>query len=175
MHEFSEPARYTPEPDDTLTDDVFFNARQHGSEVGYSRLVDGAWVPVTHAQLATQVTDVAAGLMAWGLAPGDRVAIMAGTSFEWMLCDFAIWTAGGVTVPIYETSSAEQVDWILRDSGAVGIFVANADLAATVQSVRDSAADVRTVWTFDAGDLEALAAAVSDSPSPCIPSRRVAS
>ena len=127
MHELSEPTRYTPEPDETLTDDVFINARQHGSEVGYSRLVDGAWVPVTHAQLATQVTDVAAGLMAWGLAPGDRVAIMAGTSFEWMLSDFAIWMAGGVTVPIYETSSAEQVDWILRDSGAVGIFVANAE------------------------------------------------
>ena len=57
--------------------------------------------------------------MAWGLGPGDRVAIMAGTSFEWMVCDFAIWTAGGVTVPIYETSSADQVEWILRDSGRV--------------------------------------------------------
>lgn len=172
MHELSEPTRYTPEPDETLTDDVFINARQHGSEVGYSRLVDGAWVPVTHAQLATQVTDVAAGLMAWGLAPGDRVAIMAGTSFEWMLSDFAIWMAGGVTVPIYETSSAEQVDWILRDSGAVGIFVANAELAATVQSVRDGAADVRTVWIFDAGALEALAASGRDIAPEEVESRR---
>ena len=172
MYEFSEPTRSTPEPDDTLTDDVFTNAREHGSEVGYSRLVDGAWVPVTHAQLATQVTDVAAGLMAWGLAPGDRVAIMAGTSFEWMLCDFAIWMAGGVTVPIYETSSAEQVDWILRDSGAVGIFVANAELAATVQSVRDGAADVRTVWIFDAGALEALAASGRDIAPGEVESRR---
>jgi long-chain acyl-CoA synthetase len=156
MHEMSEPARYTPAPGDTLTDDVVANARDHGSEVGYSRRVGDAWVPVTHTQLATQVTDVAAGLMAWGLAAGDRVAIMAGTSFEWMVCDFAIWTAGGVTVPIYETSSAEQVEWILRDSGAVGVFVANAEAAATVASVTATLSDLRAVWTFDGNDLEAL-------------------
>ena len=157
MLEMAEPARYTPAPHDILTDDVVVNARDHGPEVGYSRRVGDRWVPVTHTQLAAEVTDVAAGLMAWGLAPGDRVAIMAATSFEWMVCDFAIWTAGGVTVPIYETSSAEQVDWILRDSGAVGAFVANAAVAETVESVRDGVTDLRAVWTFDAGDLDTLA------------------
>jgi long-chain acyl-CoA synthetase len=154
MHETAEPARYTPSPDETLTDDVFANARAHGPETGYLRRVGDRWLPVTHAQLADQVTDVAAGLMAWGLAPGDRVAIMAGTSFEWMVCDYAIWTAGGVTVPIYETSSAEQVEWILRDSGAVGVFVANAQAAAMVASVRATAVDLRAVWTMDPSDPE---------------------
>ena len=158
MHETAEPARYTPALHDTLTDDVVTNARLHGSEVGYSRRVSGRWLPVTHAQLAEQVTELAAGLMAWGLAPGDRVAIFAGTSFEWMVCDFAIWTAGGVTVPIYETSSADQVEWILGDSGASAVFVATADLADTVASVRDGLTDLRQVWTFDSGDLDALAA-----------------
>jgi long-chain acyl-CoA synthetase len=158
MREMSEPARYTPTAQDTLSDDVVVNARDHGAEVGYSRPVGDAWVPVTHAQFAEQVTDVAAGLMAWGLGPGDRVAIMGGTSFEWMVCDYAIWTAGGVTVPIYETSSAEQVDWILRDSGAVGVFVADGHAADTVESVRDGLTDLRGVWAFDAGDLDTLAA-----------------
>jgi long-chain acyl-CoA synthetase len=156
MREKAEPARYIPAPEETLTDDLFANARDHGPETGYSRLVDDRWVPVTHTELATQVTDAGAGLMGWGLVPGDRVAIMAGTSFEWMVCDFAIWTAGGVTVPIYETSSPEQVEWILRDSGAVGVFAANADVAATVESVRGTLPDLRTVWTWDAEGLEEL-------------------
>jgi long-chain acyl-CoA synthetase len=156
MREKAEPARYTPAPEDTLTDDVFANARDHGPETGYSRLVGDRWLPVTHTELATRVADAAAGLMTWGLGPGDRVAIMAGTSFEWMVCDFAIWTAGGVTVPIYETSSPTQVEWILSDSGAVGGFVANADVAATVESVRGSLTDLRTVWTLDAGGLDEL-------------------
>ncbi|MDN5766032.1 MAG: long-chain fatty acid--CoA ligase [Humibacillus sp.] len=152
MRETTEPARYVPAPDDLLTDDVFANARDHGSEVRYSRRVAHGRVPVTHSEFAAQVADVAAGLMGWGLAPGDRVAIMAGTSFEWMVCDFAILTAGGVTVPIYETSSAEQVEWILHDSGAVGVFVANADTAAIVASVRAPLTDLRAVWTLDAVD-----------------------
>ena len=162
MHEMAEPARYTPAPNDTLTDDVFANARAHGPEIGYSRRVGDHWLPVTHTQLADQVTDVAAGLVAWGLAPGDRVAIMAGTSFEWMVCDFAIWTAGGVTVPIYETSSAEQVEWILRDSGAVGVFVANADAAATIASVRSTLTDLRSVWILATHDLDFLATSGRD-------------
>ena len=73
-----------------------------------------------------------------------------------MVCDFATWTAGGVTVPIYETSSSEQVEWILRDSGAVGVFVANAGVAAAVESVRGTLTDLRTVWTLDAEGLNEL-------------------
>jgi len=157
MHEQVEPARYTPLPTESLTDDVVRNARDHGADVGYSRPVGGDWAPVTHEQFAAQVTDVAAGLLDWGVAPGDRVAIMAGTSFEWMLCDYAIWTAGGVTVPIYETSSAEQVEWILGDSAAVGVFVATTVLAGTIAAVRDRLPSLRSVWSFDVGDLEALA------------------
>jgi long-chain acyl-CoA synthetase len=160
MREFSEPARYVPVPTDTLSEAVFDNAARHGDEVGYSRRVGDSWVTVTHAGLAKDVTDLAAGLMAWGLANGDRVAIFGGTSYEWMVCDFAIWTAGGVTVPIYDTSSAEQVEWILGDSGSVAVLVADRALADVVGGVRARVPDLRTVWRMDR--LQELAAAGSD-------------
>jgi len=76
----------------------------------FAAQADGRWQPVTAAQLAGRVGAVAAGLSAAGITPGDRVGLMAPTSLEWAICDFAIWAAGAVTVPIYETSSAEQID-----------------------------------------------------------------
>jgi long-chain acyl-CoA synthetase len=158
MREFSEPARYVAGPHDNLTDDVLDNAARHGDEVGYSRRVGDAWVDVTHAAMAHEVTRLAAGLMASGIQPGDRVAIFGGTSFEWMVCDFAIWTASGVTVPIYETSSAEQVEWILGDSGATGVFVADPALAGVVAGVRPRLAGLGAVWSMERGALEELAA-----------------
>ena len=78
---------------------------------------------MTAAEFLAEVQGVAKGLMAAGVGAGDRVGLMAKTRYEWTLIDFAIWTAGAVTVPIYETSSAEQVQWILSDSGAVACFV----------------------------------------------------
>jgi long-chain acyl-CoA synthetase len=172
MREITEPARYVPGPHDNSTDDVFDNAEKHGDEVGFSRRVGDAWVPVTHAELARQVTDLAAGLMAWGLQPGDRVAIFSGTSFEWMVCDFAIWTAGGVTVPIYETSSAEQVEWILGDSGAVGVFAEDEDLVARIAEVRNGLPSLREVWTIKGGALQTLSDAGRDVDRAAVEARR---
>ncbi|EWS99674.1 long-chain fatty acid--CoA ligase [Intrasporangium oryzae NRRL B-24470] len=172
MHETSEPIAYVPAPQDLLSDDVVTNAREHGDEVGYSRRVGDTWRRVTHAQFAKEVVDLAAGLMAWGLQPGERVAIMAGTSYEWMLCDFAIWTSGGATVPIYETSSAEQVEWILGDSGSVAAFVASDELAATVGGVRASLPDLRDVWLLDERSLGQLVDAGRDVPRVDVEARR---
>ncbi len=172
MHEFSEPARYIPAPNDNITDDIGANAARHGGELAFSRRVDNAWVPVTHAEFAEQVTNLAAGLMAWGLERGDRVAIMSGTSYEWMLCDFAIWTAGGVTVPIYETSSAEQVEWNLGDSGAVAIFTADDALTGIVEQVRPRLASLRAVWSMEPAELDALAATGSDIDRAKVETRR---
>ena len=83
-------------------------------------------------QFADRVSSVAAGLIAAGIAAGDRVGLMAGASLDWLVCDFAIWAAGAVTVPVYETSSAAQVRWILGDSGAVAAFAGSARLAGTI-------------------------------------------
>ncbi|HEY5185249.1 MAG TPA: AMP-binding protein, partial [Actinomycetes bacterium] len=123
MDEFGMPPSYVPGVDANLCDDVFIHAEQVPEQVGFSRPVDGRWVPVTYRELAEEVTRLAAGLIASGIQPGDRIALCSHVRYEWMLCDFAIWAAAGVTVPIYETSSAEQVEWILSDSGAVAAFL----------------------------------------------------
>ena len=172
MREFSEPARYVPAVHDLLTDDIVANARDHPAETGYSRRVGSSWVPVTHAELAGQVVDLAAGLMAAGVQPGDRVGILGPTSFEWLVCDYAILYVGAVTVPVYESSSAEQVAWILGDSGAVGCFVATAELAAHVDSVRDQLPGLRATWTMDERGLGALATSGRELDRDAVEARR---
>ncbi|MEV6932530.1 long-chain fatty acid--CoA ligase [Dactylosporangium sp. NPDC051485] len=108
----------------TLTDPVWQNATAAPDAVQFLRRVGGGeWQEVTCAQFRDSVTALARGLIAAGIQPGDRVGLMSGTRYEWTLIDYAIWAAGAVTVPIYETSSPEQVAWILSDSGAVACFV----------------------------------------------------
>ncbi len=131
LAEFGMPPNYVPSLQDNLSDDIFVNAEQAPESVGFSRQVDGGWASVTYREVADQVTRLAAGLIASGIQPGDRVALCSHTRLEWLLCDVAIWTAGGLTVPIYETSSAEQVAWILADSGAVAAFVETLENAKT--------------------------------------------
>ena len=95
-----------------LTDDVVTNAREHGSAVQFSRpsgAAGGGWEDVTAAQFLAEVSAVAKGLIAAGIEVGDRVALLSKTRYEWTLLDYAIWFAGAVSVPIYETSSAEQI------------------------------------------------------------------
>lgn len=137
-------------------DVIFDNAVLRPDHRAFARKVDGAWHPVTARAFADEVTELAAGLIAEGIEPGDRIALMAGTSYEWMLCDFAIWSAGAVTVPIYETSSVEQVGWILEDSGAVAAFVEHERHAGAVEAARPCR--LRRVWRFDAGLDDARAA-----------------
>ena len=115
------------------------------------------WQPLTHAEFASRVHALAKGFIAAGVRPGDRVAIMSRTRFEWTLTDFALWCAGAVSVPVYETSSAEQVAWILSDSGACAIVVESAAHAETTESVRAALPDLRHVWQIEGGDLERLA------------------
>lgn len=136
MREISVPPNYVAGPCENLTDDVFDHAEHWPDHIGFSRREDDRWVPVTYREFAEQVVLLAAGLMASGLQSGDRVALFSRTRFEWMLCDFAIWTAGGVTVPVYETSSAEQVEWMLSDPGAVAAIVETEDHAKTVAQVQ---------------------------------------
>lgn len=102
------------------------------------------------------VEAAAKGLIAAGVGPGDRVALMSRTRYEWTLLDFAIWSAGGVTVPVYETSSPEQVEWILSDAGAVACVVELDTHAASVESVRGRLPSLAQVWQIDAGGVEEL-------------------
>ena len=126
-------------------------ARQAGKEAG------SEWAPVTAAEFAGRVAAVAAGLVAEGIQPGDRIGLLAAASLDWVTCDFAIWAAGAVTVPVYETSAPDQVRWELGDSGAVGVFAGSAQYADTVR--RAAPAKVETIWELDSGGLGKLAEA----------------
>ncbi|MGP2441009.1 AMP-dependent synthetase/ligase [Streptomyces sp. JW3] len=143
----------------------FTNAAEAPGAVVLRRQVGDEWRPVTAAAFAAEVTAVAKGLIAGGLEPGGRVAVMSRTRYEWTVLDFAIWAAGGRTVPVYATSSAGQVEWIVRDSGATLVVT---ETAANTATVRAATADhpVRPrVWELDAGalaDLTALGATVPD-------------
>lgn len=174
MQEFTVPPAYTVPDQGNLTDSVWENAETHPDSVVFSRRLDGAWVDVTAVEFRDQVTGVANGLIAAGVKVGDRVALMSKTRYEWTLCDYAIWAAGAVAVPIYETSSAEQVQWILGDSGAVAVVVETESHAATVESVRPALPDLATVWQLDGGAVETLTAAGADVPATEVPARRAA-
>ena len=106
-----------------LTNLVAERAWFEPSRIMMSRPLGDGWQKVTAQELDAQIRATAKGLVAAGIEIGDRVAIMARTRYEWTILDFAIWYAGACVVPIFETSSAEQVDWILNDSGAVGLIV----------------------------------------------------
>jgi long-chain acyl-CoA synthetase len=152
-------------PTGNLTDLVVTNAREAPNKVAFSRRVGVDWLDVTWTEFLTDVSALAKGLIASGVEAGDRVGLMSRTRYEWTLIDFAIWFAGAVTVPIYETSSAEQVQWILSDSGATSVFIETAVHGATLSGVRDNLATLDRVWTIDAGDLDTLTgsgASVSD-------------
>jgi len=157
MQEFSVPVAYVVKPDDNVTDDVFSNAENWPEAVGLKLNVKGAWTPVTWREFVGQVRDIAAGFIGAGIGPGDRVGLMSRTRFEWTLLDYAILTAGAVTVPIYPTSSLEQVEWILGDSGAVAVVVETDDHAKMIASARASLPALTHVWQIDGNQFGGLA------------------
>ena len=159
MDEYTSPLLEEPATTGNLSDIVAVNASEAPHEVIFRRKSGDRWLDVTCTEFQAEVVGVAKGLMASGVGPGDRVGLMANTRYEWTLVDFAIWTAGAVTVPIYETSSAEQVQWILGDSGAVACVVEAPEHAATVDGVRGSLDKLEHVWTIDSGAVDELSAA----------------
>ena len=138
------------------TDIVVDRAANAPDHVAFERKIDGVWRPVATREFADEIIALAGGLIAAGVEPGDRIAIMSGTSYEWVLCDFAIQMVGAVTVPIYETSSPPQIEWFLTDSGANRIFVADAATRAVVE--RAGVPAPCAVWTMDDGDIARLSA-----------------
>ncbi|MEV0965307.1 MULTISPECIES: long-chain fatty acid--CoA ligase [unclassified Streptomyces] len=164
MREFSLPALYEVPTDGNLTDLIRRNATQHPEVAVMARKAAGGWADVTAARFLAEVRAAAKGLIAAGVRPGDRVALMSRTRYEWVLLDFAIWSAGGVTVPVYETSSPEQVQWILGDSGAVAVVVESGAHAAAVESVRDALPALRHVWRIEDDGIARLTAAGAEIP-----------
>ena len=128
------------DPDSNVTDLLLEQYAEDPVRALYARKGPNGWTDVPARQFVDQVRSLAKGLIAGGIVPGDTVAVMSATRYEWTVVDFAIWFAGGVTVPIYETSSASQVEWILHDSGARRVFVEDQAKADLVQGVLDSSA-----------------------------------
>ncbi|MFD9702260.1 AMP-dependent synthetase/ligase [Lentzea sp. NPDC059081] len=167
MREFSVPATAEVAPEENLTDMVWANAERFGNAVSFRRQVDGTWVDITARDFAAQVMAVAKGLVAAGIELGDRVGLVSKTRYEWSLLDFAIWAAGGVVVPIYETSSADQIEWILSDSGAKAVFVEASSHRALVDDVVGKLPELRHVWQIEGSaaavdELTALGAEITD-------------
>ncbi|MDH6115878.1 long-chain fatty acid--CoA ligase [Kitasatospora sp. GAS204B] len=172
MLDFSLPARYQVPSGGNLSDLVHQNAIEHPRVAVVSRKLEGRWQEVTAAAFLTEVHRAAKGLIAVGVNPGDRVAVMSRTRYEWTLLDFAIWSAGAITVPVYESSSAEQVQWILGDSGAVALVTETDSHAAVVDSVRDQLPDLKHTWQIERGALAELAAAGSTVSDATVTERR---
>ncbi|MGL4743732.1 MAG: AMP-dependent synthetase/ligase, partial [Dermatophilaceae bacterium] len=120
------------------------------------------WADVAAATFAADVDALARGFAAAGIRAGDVVGIMSRTRYEWTVVDFALWTAGAVPVPLYETSSADQVRWILADSGAVAVVVETARHRAVVEQAHQGLAALQHVWSIDDGDLDRLSTASTE-------------
>ncbi|MEV5934418.1 AMP-dependent synthetase/ligase [Streptomyces sp. NPDC093250] len=116
------------------------------------------WEEITAVEFRDKVVGLAKGLIASGISPGARVAIMARTRHEWTLLCHALWTVGAEVVPVYPTSSRDQVEWILRDAGCVAVLVEDEQSVMTVGSVCAALPRLRHVWQLDAGALDQLVA-----------------
>jgi long-chain acyl-CoA synthetase len=146
MNEISIPPLVPAATAGNLTNLIAERAWFEPERITMSRPLGEGWQPVTAREVEEEVRATAKGLIASGVQIGDRVAIMARTRYEWTILDFATWFAGAVVVPIYDTSSAEQIDWILNDSHSVAIIVETPALADLVKTVQP--AHTRHMWTM---------------------------
>ncbi|MGZ4514348.1 MAG: AMP-dependent synthetase/ligase [Mycobacterium sp.] len=156
MREYSVPARFSVGEHDNIAAMVFEHEREDPSFVIFQRQVDGVWTDVSCAEVAEQVRSAASGLIALGVQAGDRVSIFSATRYEWAIIDLAILSVGAVTVPIYETSSAEQVRWVLQDSEAVLAFAETDAHVAMVTELTAELPALRRVLQIDGSGPKAL-------------------
>ncbi|WP_043535072.1 AMP-dependent synthetase/ligase, partial [Actinomyces polynesiensis] len=155
---FTEKAKFTIDPSDTVQGMLRARAQARPDEVAVEERTEvGAWRRVTAAELAARVEDVARGLIGLGIGPGESVAVLSATSFEWMLLDLGILSVGAVTVPVYESDSAAQIGHILADAQVVHVFTATSQQAELVESVRTPT--VRSIDSLDRGALRIISSA----------------
>ncbi|MEU9950394.1 long-chain fatty acid--CoA ligase [Streptomyces sp. NPDC047939] len=140
-----------------LAEVVFDYAEEDPHRVALGRKdADGRWRDVTSATFRDEVLALAKGLIAHGVRFGDRVALMSRTRYEWTLFDFALWAVGAQSVPVYPTSSAEQVLWMLHDAEVSAVMVEHEDHSMTIASVIDRLPQLKRLWQLDAGAVSEL-------------------
>lgn len=174
MREFSTPLVIPPPTTGSITDDIIRNAREHPESVAFCRRTDAAWEGVTADRFHTDVRAVAKGLVAAGVEAGDRVAMLSRNRYEWTLFDYAIWYAGAVSVPVYETSSPAQVEWILENSGAVALVLESVEHVARLDEVRDRTPRLKQTWVLDDGAVERLTGIGEGTPDGQLDRRQAA-
>ncbi|UGY92951.1 AMP-dependent synthetase/ligase [Streptomyces gobiensis] len=173
VREVSVPPLVQPVSRGSLADIPFDNASEAPTEAVLGRKrPDGRWEDVTCAEFAHEVLATARGLVASGLRPGDRLAIMARTTYEWTLLDFAAWAAGLITVPIYPTSSVHQARWILQDAAVSAIAVEDVAGVRLISGIRAELPDLAHLWQLDNGAIPQLAADGQDIPDALVTERR---
>ncbi|PSK90568.1 long-chain acyl-CoA synthetase [Murinocardiopsis flavida] len=174
MREYSRPVKVEISTDAHLTDTVFARAAEEPGAVMMRRQESGQWRDVTCKEFGDDVVAVAKALIAAGIEHGDRVGLMSRTRYEWTVIDYALWAVGAVVVPIYETSSAEQVEWILGNSGSRAVFVESAEHGERVGAVKDALPDLESVWQIDDSGLDTFTATGTEVDAAAIEERRAA-
>lgn len=173
MDHYDMPAIVPADPEANATDLLVERVRLTPDHALFSiPTADGGWSDVTAKDFLDQVIALAKGFAAAGIQPGDKIGFMCKTRYEWTLVDFAIWFAGAVMVPIYETSSPSQLQWNLSDSGSVAMITETADHFARFDEAHPDLPLIRNVWKMDTGDLDKLAASGADVTDEEIERRR---
>ena len=157
--QFEVPAVVPADPNANIADLLVERVRATPSLALFAVPEGAGWRDITAAEFQRQVIELAKGFVAAGIEPGDKVAFIARTTYEWSLVDFALFFAGAVMVPVYETSSAAQISWIVSDSGAIAVLSESEEHAARVAEVRDELPLVRDTWSMASGALDTLRAA----------------
>ncbi|MDX1658190.1 MAG: long-chain fatty acid--CoA ligase [Nitriliruptorales bacterium] len=165
MQEYTSPGEVSVAAERNLTTSLWEHARTTPERPALAHRVGNTFVEVSAKQFADQVRDVAAGLIGLGIQPGARVCVFSSTRMEWTILDYAIWAAGCVTVPIYETSSAEQVEWIVSNSEAVAIICENDALRDVYEGVAERLPGCEHVYVIEDGAIEELKSAGADIPA----------
>jgi long-chain acyl-CoA synthetase len=169
---FDAPIVVKPDPDANATDLLSDRVAATPDLVLFAIPDGAAWRDVTAAEFRDQVVALAKGLVAAGVQPGDKLGMMCHTRYEWSLVDFAVWFAGAILVPVYETSSPAQVQWNLSDSGATSVILETADHFARFDEVHPDLPLIERVWQIDLGDLDKLATSGAAVPDEEIERRR---
>jgi long-chain acyl-CoA synthetase len=172
LEQFEVPAAVPADPTANATDLLVERVKLTPDSALFAVPRGSGWEDISTAEFHRQVIALSKGLVAAGIEPGDKIGLMAKTSYQWTLIDFATWFAGAILVPIYETSAPSQVQWNMSDSGAVAVILETADHFARFDEVHPELPLVRNVWQIDLGDLDKLAASGTGTPDEEIERRR---
>ncbi|VXC11896.1 Long-chain-fatty-acid--CoA ligase FadD15 [Microbacterium sp. 8M] len=172
MVQFEVPAIVKAAPEDNITDLLEQRVQKTPNLVLFSVPDGGGWRDITGTEFRAQVTALAKGFVAAGIQPGEKVGFLARTTYEWTLVDFALFYAGAVMVPIYETSSPSQIQWILEDSGAIALMVESPEHFTRFDEVRGDLPLIREVWQMHLGAIDQLTAQGAEVPDEEIERRR---